>query len=306
MRLVSAVAQAGAAQGDGARSARYRADLAAALLECAAAIPCWVMPTWRVSQCLPAVAASFDLVVLDEASQSDVTALPALLRGAEVLVVGDGKQVSPTAAFVSEARIGELKAGLLASRHPYVEQLLPGRSIFDLSNTCYANARVALSQHFRCVPSCIAFSNEKFYHGRLLPRRLPPRSERMEPALIDVRVPGGLKDKKKVNSVEALALVRYLAARLGEGGEYASASVGVISLGGVEQARELRKLLLEHLSDRQLSQHRVVVGDPSSFQVRPHPPHTHARARASCAPYAVSRALPPHPSRPPVAPSPFS
>ena len=31
------------------------------------------MPPWRVSQCLPAVAASFDLVVLDEASQSDVT-----------------------------------------------------------------------------------------------------------------------------------------------------------------------------------------------------------------------------------------
>ena len=63
----------------------------------------------------------------------------------------------------------------------------------------------------------------------------------------------------------------YLAARLGEGGEYASASVGVISLGGVEQARELRKLLLEHLTDRQLSQHRVVVGDASSFQVRSPP-----------------------------------
>ena len=50
MRLVSAVAQAGAAQGDGARSARYRQDLASALLDCASAIPCWVMPTWRVSQ----------------------------------------------------------------------------------------------------------------------------------------------------------------------------------------------------------------------------------------------------------------
>ena len=30
--------------------------------------------------------------------------------------------------------------------------------------------------------------------------------------------------------------VRYLAARLGDGGEYASASVGIISLGGIEQA----------------------------------------------------------------------
>ena len=32
------------------------------------------------------------------------------------------------------------------------------------------------------------------------------------------------------------------------------------------QARELRRLLLEHLSDLQLSRHRVVVGDASSFQ----------------------------------------
>lgn len=179
-------------------------------------------------------------------------------------------QVSPTAAFVSEARISELKAGLLSSRHPYVEQLLPGRSIFDLANTCYANARVALKQHFRCVPACIAFSNARFYDGRLLPRRLPPRSQRLEPSLVDMRVQGATK-KGKVNQAEALALVRYLAARLGEGGELAAASVGVISLGGVEQARELRKLLLEHLTDRQLSQHRVVVGDASSFQVRSPP-----------------------------------
>jgi superfamily I DNA and/or RNA helicase len=96
-----------------------------------------------------------------QASQSDVTALSALLRGKHVLVVGDQKQVSPTAAFVSESRIRDLKQSLLASRHPYVEQLLPGRSIFDLAQTCFADARVALSQHFRCVPQCIAFSNEQ-------------------------------------------------------------------------------------------------------------------------------------------------
>jgi len=76
------------------------------------------MPTWRISQCLPAEIASFDLVVLDEASQSDVTALTALLRGARVLVVGDHKQVSPTAAFIKEDQIVELKARLFASRHP--------------------------------------------------------------------------------------------------------------------------------------------------------------------------------------------
>ena len=70
------------------------------------------MPTWRISQCLPATIASFDLVVLDEGSQSDITALPALLRGKQVLIVGDGKQVSPTSAFVSEERIRQMQTTL--------------------------------------------------------------------------------------------------------------------------------------------------------------------------------------------------
>ena len=43
-------------------------------------------------------------------------------------------------------------------------------------------------------------------------------AERLEPALGDVRVPGATK-KGKVNQAEALALVRYLGERLGEGGE---------------------------------------------------------------------------------------
>ena len=154
------------------------------------------------------------------------------------------------------------------SRHPFIEQLLPGRSIFDLAQTCFADARVALSQHFRCVPRCIALSNELFYHGRLQPRRLPPQSERLLPAIVDVKVARG-KKKGKANVREAAARVEYLAAELAEGsGALArrGATVGIISLMGKEQVRVLRALLLQHVSDAQLARHRIVVGDPSSFQ----------------------------------------
>mmetsp|Transcript_21893 Transcript_21893/g.60913 ORF Transcript_21893/g.60913 Transcript_21893/m.60913 type:complete len:1081 (+) Transcript_21893:3-3245(+) len=266
MRLVSAVSNSGSVGADSARSARYRADLASALTDCAASVPCWIMPTWRVSQCLPATVRSFDLVVIDEASQSNVTAILPLLRGTRVLVVGDQKQVSPTAAFVSEARISDLKAGLLRARHPYVEQLLPERSVFDLAQTSFGDARVSLQQHFRCVPPCITFCNDHFYHGRLLPRRLPPRSRRLEPALVDIFVPNATK-RGKTNPEEARALVDYLAAQLARTpSELENSSIGIISLAGVEQARLLRTLLLERLSDAQLAKHRVVVGDATTFQ----------------------------------------
>ena len=145
----------GTASGDGLRAQRHRADLAASVLECSSTVPCWIAPTWRVSQCLPSEIASFDLVIIDEASQSDVTALTALLRGKRILVVGDQKQVSPVAVGIRETSIRDLKSRLLASRHPYVEQILPGRSIFDLASTCFADSRVALCQHFCCVPRCI-------------------------------------------------------------------------------------------------------------------------------------------------------
>ena len=105
-----------------------------------------------------------------------------------------------------------------------------------LAQTCFADARVALSQHFRCVPQCIAFSNEQFYHGRLQPRRLPPLSERLAPALVDKFVPGG-KKKGKINEGEAQALVDYLQEELEDGAKLAErgATVGIISLMGMEQ-----------------------------------------------------------------------
>ena len=52
------------------------------------------MPTWRVAEQLPAELGAVDLVIIDEASQSDVTELPALLRGKKILVVGDDRQNS--------------------------------------------------------------------------------------------------------------------------------------------------------------------------------------------------------------------
>ena len=262
-RLVSAVSNAGVGA-DTVRAARYRADLASALEGCAHTVPCWIMPTWRISQSLPAAIGSFDLVVLDEASQSDITALPALLRGNQLLIVGDGKQVSPSSAFISEDKVRQMQTRL-TKRHPYPDQLLPGKSIFDLAQTCFGDARITLTEHFRCAPPLIAFSNEKFYHGGLLPRRLPPRSQRLEPAIDSVFVPNA-KKQGKVNVLEAERLVEWLHNALATDSMLREATVGIISLGGTEQARRLRALVLARFTDSQIARHSLVVGDPSSFQ----------------------------------------
>ena len=180
-------------------------------------------------------------------------------------MVGDGRQVSPTSAFIKEEQIEALKMTLVR-KHPYPDQLLPGMSIFDLAQTCFGDARVSLSEHFRCVPSCIAFSNERFYHGRLLPRRLPPRSLRLDPPLLDVYVKNGKKEKNKINLPEAEACVAWLKQNLRGDPALRDATVGIISLGGSEQARKLRSLVLAEFTDVEIARHKIVAGDPSLWQ----------------------------------------
>jgi len=53
------------------------------------------MPLSRVVENFDPRTTRFDVVIIDEASQSDVMALVALYLGKTVLVVGDHEQVSP-------------------------------------------------------------------------------------------------------------------------------------------------------------------------------------------------------------------
>ena len=77
--------------------------------DAAGAVPCWIMSHAKISESMPAEIGAFDLVIVDEASQSDLWALPAIVRAKKVLVVGDDKQVSPDGGFKSGKRIGELR-----------------------------------------------------------------------------------------------------------------------------------------------------------------------------------------------------
>lgn len=83
-----------------ARQRRHRQEYLDAFDRCVRYIPCWVMTSSQISDFLPAECL-FDLVIIDESSQSDITVLPGMLRGKQWLVVGDSKQVSPTESFVS-------------------------------------------------------------------------------------------------------------------------------------------------------------------------------------------------------------
>jgi hypothetical protein len=185
-RFAAAISRLGA--GTGKAAPRYRRIIRDATADAAAAIPCWIMPEWRVSEQLPSNLGMFDLVIVDEASQSNITALPAILRGKKILVVGDDKQVSPTVVGIEERQIIQLRETYLKG-HPLRDQLEPSTSLYDLAKIAFPGKVIMLREHFRCAEPIIRFSSQ-FYGGKLLPLRLPTAKERLDPPLIDILVHG--------------------------------------------------------------------------------------------------------------------
>lgn len=251
-------------KGTGVNAGRYRRDAQKAMVDAQAAVPCWIMSHARVSESLPAQLGAFDLVIVDEASQSDLWALPAVLRGKQILVVGDDKQVSPEAGFVAAAKIADLRRRFLAGQ-PFEPVLSADMSLYDIASTVFAASKVMLREHFRCVPPIIAYSNRVFYKGFIQPLRIPTASERLDPPLVDIFVANGYRGAKGQNAPEAECIAAEIDAILRDP-KMAGRTIGVVSLLGPEQALLIDKLVRARCDAAELARRQFSCGDARIFQ----------------------------------------
>ena len=252
-------------KGTGVRAAMYRRDARSAMTRAYSAVPCWVLPHWRVSEAIPADVGLFDLVVIDEASQSDISCLPALLRGKKLLIVGDDKQVSPSSVGLATQVISDLRARFLQAI-PQGELMTPERSFYDLAQVVFAGNSVMLKEHFRCVPAIIEFSNREFYQGDIRPLRVPKANERLDPPLVDVFVKGGFR-KGDVNDPEAKAIVDEIESILADP-LFEGRSIGVVTLLGTSQAALIHEMVSERISPVDVVARKIAIGPPPVFQGR--------------------------------------
>jgi very-short-patch-repair endonuclease len=252
-------------KGTGKRAGRYRREARAASDRAKGALPCWIMPHYRVSESLPADLGLFDVVIVDEASQSTVAALPALLRAKKILIVGDDKQVSPELVGRDQARADELATRHLSAQvADYRSCLREEQSLHDLGKVVFAGGAIMLTEHFRCVAPIIEFSKAQFYGHRLTPLRLPMASERLDPPLIDVFVEEGFR-KGDINPPEAEFIVTEIAA-IAEDEGMAKRTIGVTTLLGQNQAAHIYKEIEQRLGTEVMERHDIRVGDPTAFQ----------------------------------------
>ena len=253
-------------QGKGKYAPKWLASAQAELEECRAAVPAWVMPTYRVAEALSPSTDAFDVVIVDEASQSGVDALFLWWLGKKVVIVGDDEQISPDAVGIELEPVFALRDQLLGDQ-PIGRVIAPTTSLFDLGDIAFTGNRTYLREHFRCMPEIIAFSNKISYPTAPLEPlrqfgadRLPPlESRHVTGATRSVGVRGN------INRDEAHEVAETIIRCIGRP-EYGGRSMGVISLTGEHQAKYIERLLLEQIGPDEMLARRLKCGDAYAFQ----------------------------------------
>lgn len=165
--------------------------------------PVFMMSPLSIASYVPPGTIEFDLVVFDEASQvPPVDAFGAILRGSQVVVVGDSKQLPPTRffdAYTDDADIVEEEEEELTTTD--IESVL---GLF-----CGQGApQRMLKWHYRSQhESLIAVSNKEFYDSKLVV--FPsPQAERGDVGLVFRHLPHATYDRggTRTNPVEAEAV----------------------------------------------------------------------------------------------------
>ena len=191
----------------------------------------------------------FDLVVFDEASQIRVAnSIGAIGRAKAVIVVGDSKQMPPTS--VAQVRSSE--------NEDDDDEVIDGLLSFDMESILdhCENARVPdimLNWHYRSEDeSLIAFSNKKYYDGKLnsfpspstdksfkgLSFQLVPQGQFIRPE----NTKAGLKGIKGTNPAEIDAILAYLGQRLKDPAT-ANDSIGIVTFNKPQMDEILRRLI---------------------------------------------------------------
>lgn len=186
--------------------------------------PCLMMSPRAVTALLDPTTALFDLLILDEASQMRVEdGIASMLRAKQVVVVGDSMQLPPMdLATGAEGAIAEGRESIMDA----CSGSLPQRSLL---------------WHYRSrQESLFAFSNERFYGGRLI--TYPSATlDREDLGVSFVHVPGAIGEEGRCDHSEAEAK-KVVDLVLEHVGHRSRDSLGVVAFTETQQVAILAEL----------------------------------------------------------------
>ena len=229
------------------------------------AIPAWVMPISTVAKTISPQPNTFDVVIVDEASQATVKALFLTWLAPRVIVVGDEKQCAPGNIEDTDSMQNLVNHHLDGLPFDERQAFKPTSNLYQLLSTRFPKV-VRLAQHFRCMPEIIGWSSRQFYGGKLVPLR-QFGADRLDPLRV-VPVPDAVEygtGENIRNEVEAAAIIGQVEKMVTDT-DYDDRSICIIVLQGTSQITLLDKLLRERVEPQDIERHAIRVGSPKDFQ----------------------------------------
>lgn len=247
-------------------ASRYRRAARDAMDMAQGAVPAWIMPLPQVVETIRPNPDSFDVVIVDEASQVGLEGLLLLWLAPRVIVVGDDKQCAPGFTTVEYQRLFDrLDLYLPDMREAFRNDFKPRTNLYELLSSRFPKV-IRLTEHFRCMPEIIGWSSRQFYAGTLVPLR-QFGAARLEPLCVEY-VEGGYtegRDQQIRNPIEAKRIVDKLLELLADPA-YGGRSFGVIALQGEGQARLIDGMIASSIDPVVREKHQIRVGTPPEFQ----------------------------------------
>ena len=129
--------------------------------------PCWAVTNLSAGSRLPLMPGLFDLVIVDEASQSDIpSAIPLLYRANRVGVVGDPFQLTHCSKLsITKDTFLQRESGITRVEHGRFSY--SDHSLYDLLAGTNDAEPVFLRETYRSATDIAGYSNDIFYGGRL-------------------------------------------------------------------------------------------------------------------------------------------
>lgn len=249
-------------KGTGKNTNIHKKNAKEKMLLCQKVVPAWIMPLNKVFDTLNPVENKFDIIIIDEASQSDISSLILLYMAKKIIIVGDDKQVSPSDVGVNIDKINMFRRKYIKGKVANDDLYGIRASLYSIVSTTFQP--ISLREHFRSVPEIIGYSNRTSYDNQILPLR-DSNSSILKPAIIDYKVNGKRDEKSKINRVEAETIVSLIEACLAMK-EYKNSTFGVISLLGDEQAELIQDLIVKRIPATEIENHKILCGNSASFQ----------------------------------------
>lgn len=233
------------------------------------AFPIWLCDLTSLYDILPLKKELFNIAIIDEATQCDITtSLPLFHRAQNVIIFGDENQLRHFSFLSYSKQLTLFKESCKNSQDfRYEVHNYRDLSILDLVNNSLTSQKhtCLLDEHFRSTPENIAFNNEEFYNGNL---KLMQATRSLLEKCIYLFFVDGKQDTRGVNHEEAAVILKSIDTIAREEqllGSTQKTTIGVITP-FQKQSEYLENFLYDNLLTEIFDDHKLKIGTPYSFQ----------------------------------------